>query len=190
MEWKTPIAEEARSRGLSPWDVEAELLGSGRGWRRRSSTWSAPTASRRPSTRAASWRRARSGWQARRSSCCRRSASAPEKDLRRLQELVARFAERDRRLRVASTLAENTARVLNALRPRRFPDSRDGPGHLQAAQPGAVPAVAVSGAVRAPWPPAPRRTPARRSGRPCSRCRASSRRSLQPRRPGAAPPAP
>jgi len=36
---------------------------------------------------------------------------------------VGDFVERDRRLRVASTLAENTARVLHELRPRRFPET-------------------------------------------------------------------
>ena len=46
-----------------------------------------------------------------------------DRDVRRLQALVAGFVERDKRLKVASTLAENTARVLHELRPRRFPDS-------------------------------------------------------------------
>jgi hypothetical protein len=35
--------------------------------------------------------------------------------------------ERDKRLKVASTLAENTARVLHDLRPRRFPESQMDP---------------------------------------------------------------
>ncbi len=51
-----------------------------------------------------------------------------DRDIRRLQELVARFTGRDRRLRVSSTLAENTARVLHQLRPRRFPDRQMNPG--------------------------------------------------------------
>ena len=50
-----------------------------------------------------------------------------DRDVARLQQLVAGFVERDRRLRVASTLAENTARVLHELRPRRFPPSEMDP---------------------------------------------------------------
>jgi hypothetical protein len=51
----------------------------------------------------------------------RRVGLVTEKEIARLQKLVGEFVERDRRLRVASTLAENTARVLHELRPRRFP---------------------------------------------------------------------
>jgi hypothetical protein len=128
MEWKTPIAEEARARGLSPWDVEAELLKAGPrlvpalidlvgayGF--------APAfdKSRELETREV--------WLAGSALFMLPKVGAiSEKDIRRLQELVARFTERDRRLRVASTLAENTARVLHALRPRRFPESQMDPG--------------------------------------------------------------
>ncbi len=51
----------------------------------------------------------------------RRVGLVSDRELARLQKLVGDFVERDRRLRVASTLAENTARVLHELRPRRFP---------------------------------------------------------------------
>ncbi len=51
----------------------------------------------------------------------RRIGMVPEREVHRLQRLVADFVERDRRLKTASTLAENTARVLHELRPRLFP---------------------------------------------------------------------
>jgi hypothetical protein len=51
----------------------------------------------------------------------RRIGHVTEREVARLQRLVGEFTERDRRMRVASTLAENTARVLHELRPRRFP---------------------------------------------------------------------
>ncbi|HVI97108.1 MAG TPA: hypothetical protein VM753_24000, partial [Anaeromyxobacter sp.] len=57
----------------------------------------------------------------------RRIGGVPEKEIARLQGLVAQFVERDRRLKIASTLAENTARVLHELRPRRFPPSEMDP---------------------------------------------------------------
>jgi hypothetical protein len=46
-----------------------------------------------------------------------------EADVACLQDIVAEVAARDRALPRASTLAENVARVLHGLRPRRFPDS-------------------------------------------------------------------
>lgn len=121
MEWRTPIAEEARARGMSPWEVEEELVRFGakvvpslvdllahygfaspfdhnRGLETRE-VWLAGSAL----------------------FLARRIRSVPEKELRRLEQLVQAFAERDRRLRIAPTLAENTARVLHELRPRRYP---------------------------------------------------------------------
>ncbi len=121
MMWKTPIAEEARARGFSPWEVEDELVKFGpkivpkivdllahygfapafdhnRGLETRE-VWLAGSAL----------------------FLARRIGLVSEKEIERLQRLVGEFVERDRRLRVASTLAENTARVLHELRPRRFP---------------------------------------------------------------------
>jgi len=121
MEWKTAIAEEARARGFSPWEVEEELVKFGpklvpklvdilahygfasafdhnRGLETRE-VWLAGSAL----------------------FLLRRIGLVSEKEIARLQKLVGDFVERDRRLRVASTLAENTARVLHELRPRRFP---------------------------------------------------------------------
>ncbi len=123
MEWKTAIAEEARARGFSPWEVEEELVKFGpkvvpklvdivahygfasvfdhnRGLETRE-VWLAGSAL----------------------FLLRRIGLVADKDLLRLQKLVGDFVERDRRLRVASTLAENTARILHELRPRRFPPS-------------------------------------------------------------------
>ena len=116
--------------------------GSGRRSCRSSSTSSRTTASRRPSTTTAGSRRARCGSRGARCSSSGGSAWSPEREIERLQRLVGEFVERDRRLRVASTLAENAARVLHELRPRRFPPTRDGPADLQAPQPGALPAPA------------------------------------------------
>jgi hypothetical protein len=50
-----------------------------------------------------------------------------------LQAVVAEVEERDRGVPVASTLAENVARVLHRLRPRRFPNTEADPGsnHLR-----------------------------------------------------------
>ncbi len=121
MEWRTAIAEEARARGFSPWEVEEELVRFGpklvpklvdlvahygfasafdhnRGLETRE-VWLAGSAL----------------------FLVRRVGLVADKEIHRLQRLVGEFVERDRRLRVASTLAENTARVLHALRPRRFP---------------------------------------------------------------------
>jgi hypothetical protein len=121
MEWKTAIAEEARARGFSPWEVEEQLVKFGpklvpklvdmlehygfaaafdhnRGLETRE-VWLAGSAL----------------------FLARRIGLVAEKEIARLQRCVAGFVERDRRLRVASTLAENTARVLHELRPRRFP---------------------------------------------------------------------
>ncbi len=123
MEWKTAIAEEARARGFSPWEVEEELVKFGpkvvpklvdmlehygfaaafdhnRGLETRE-VWLAGSAL----------------------FLLRRIGLVAEKEIARLQRCVGGFVERDRRLRVASTLAENTARVLHELRPRRFPPS-------------------------------------------------------------------
>jgi hypothetical protein len=127
MEWRTPIAEEARARGLSPWDVEAELVKFGPklvpalidlvahyGF--------APAfdKSRELETREV-WLAGSALF------LVPRVGAVAEPDVQRLQELVAGFVERDKRLRVASTLAENTARVLHQLRPRRFPESEMDP---------------------------------------------------------------
>lgn len=127
MEWKTPIAEEARSRGLSPWDVEAELL--------RFGTRLAPALvdlvsayGFAPAFDKSRELETREVWLAGSALfMLPKLGAVPDKEIHRLQELVARFAERDRRLRVASTLAENTARILNQLRPRRFPESQMDP---------------------------------------------------------------
>jgi len=128
MEWKTAIAEEARARGFSPWEVEEELVRFGpkvvpklvdlvahygfasafdhnRGLETRE-VWLAGSAL----------------------FLARRIGLVSEKEIGRLQKLVGEFVERDRRLRVASTLAENTARVLHELRPRRFPPTVMDPG--------------------------------------------------------------
>jgi hypothetical protein len=127
MEWRTAIAEEARARGMSPWDVEVELARFGpkvvpslvdllahygfaaafdhnRGFETRE-VWLAGAAL----------------------FLLRRLGAVSEREIERLQRLVAEFVERDRRLKVASTLAENTARVLHELRPRRFPPSEMDP---------------------------------------------------------------
>jgi len=127
MEWKTPIAEEARARGMSPWDVEAQLLRFGPkvvpplldlvahyGF-------AAPfDASRELETREV-WLAGSALFLA------RKVGVVSEREIARLQRLVGEFVARDRRLRVASTLAENTARVLHELRPRRFPPSEMDP---------------------------------------------------------------
>jgi hypothetical protein len=128
MEWKTAIAEEARARGFSPWEVEEELVRFGpkvvpklvdlvahygfasafdhnRGLETRE-VWLAGSAL----------------------FLVRRVGLVSEREIDRLQRLVGEFVERDRRLRVASTLAENTARVLHELRPRRFPPTVMDPG--------------------------------------------------------------
>jgi hypothetical protein len=135
MEWRTPIAEEARARGLSPWDVEAELVKFGPklvpalidlvahyGF--------APAfdKSRELETREV-WLAGSALF------LVPKVGAVAERDVARLQELVAGFVERDKRLRVASTLAENTARVLHQLRPRRFPESDMDPATNKLANP-------------------------------------------------------
>ena len=123
MEWRTPIAEEARARGLSPWDVEAELsrfgpkvvpalidLTAHYGF--------APAFDKQRELET------REVWLAGSALfLVPRLGAISERDVKRLQGLVAAFVERDKRLKVASTLAENTARVLHDLRPHRFPES-------------------------------------------------------------------
>jgi hypothetical protein len=128
MEWKTAIAEDARSRGLTPWDVEDELVRFGRRLAPAlvdlvSAYGFAPAfdKSRELETREV-WLAGSALFM------LVRVGAVPDREIARLQELVARFVERDRRLKVASTLAENTARILHQLRPRRFPDSVMDPG--------------------------------------------------------------
>jgi hypothetical protein len=127
MEWRTAIAEEARARGISPWEVEAQLLAFGPrvvpalvdlvahyGF--------APAFDRERELET------REVWLAGSALfLLRRVGAVSEREIHRLQRLVADFVERDRRLKVASTLAENTARVLHELRPRRFPPSEMDP---------------------------------------------------------------
>jgi len=123
MEWKTPIAEEARARGLSPWDAEAELL--------RFGPKVVPALidlvahyGFAPAFDKGRELETREVWLAGSALfLVPRLGAIAERDVKRLQELVAGFVERDKRLKVASTLAENTARVLHRLRPRRFPES-------------------------------------------------------------------
>jgi hypothetical protein len=124
MEWRTPIAEEARARGLSPWDVEEEL--------RRFGPKVVPALidllahyGFAPAFDKQRELETREVWLAGSALfLVPKVGAVQERDVRRLQELVGGFVERDKRLKVASTLAENTARVLHLLRPRRFPESR------------------------------------------------------------------
>lgn len=123
MEWKTPIAEEARARGYSPWEVETELVKFGPKLVPRLVDLlehygfaSAFDHNRGLETREV-WLAGSALFLA------RRIGLVAEREIARLQKLVGDFVERDRRLRVASTLAENVARVLHELRPRRFPAS-------------------------------------------------------------------
>jgi hypothetical protein len=121
MEWRTPIAEEARARGFSPWEVEEELVRFGPKVVPRLVDLVAHYgfASAFDHARGLETREV---WLAGSALfLVRRVGLVTEKDIGRLQKLVGEFVERDRRLRVASTLAENTARVLHELRPRRFP---------------------------------------------------------------------
>jgi uncharacterized protein DUF4303 len=122
MEWRTPIAEEARARGMSPWDVEAELA--------RFGAKAVPAlvdllahygfASPFDHNRGLETREV---WLAGSALfLLRRIGGVHEREIARLQKLVGEFVERDRRLKIAPTLAENTARVLWQLRPRRFPE--------------------------------------------------------------------
>jgi Domain of unknown function (DUF4303) len=127
MEWRTPIAEEARARGLSPWDVEAELV--------RFGPKVVPSLidlvahyGFAPAFDKSRELETREIWLAGSALfLLLKAGGVAERDIRRLRELVAAFVERDKRLKVASTLAENTARVLRALRPRRFPESQMDP---------------------------------------------------------------
>lgn len=121
MEWRTPIAEEARARGMTPWDVEEELV--------RFGPKVAPALvdlvahyGFAPPFDHARGLETREVWLAGSALfLLRRVGPVPEREVGRLQGLVQAFVERDRRLKVASTLAENTARMLHHLRPRRFP---------------------------------------------------------------------
>lgn len=121
MEWKTPIAEEARARGYSPWEVEDELVKFGPklvpklvDMLEHYGFASAFDHNRGLETREV-WLAGSALFLA------RRIGLVADREIARLQKLVGDFVERDRRLRVASTLAENVARVLHELRPRRFP---------------------------------------------------------------------
>jgi hypothetical protein len=121
MEWRTAIAEEARARGFSPWEVEEELARFGPKVVPRLVDLVAHYgfASAFDHNRGLETREV---WLAGSALfLVRRIGLVAEREIERLQRLVGEFVERDRRLRVASTLAENTARVLHELRPRRFP---------------------------------------------------------------------
>jgi hypothetical protein len=135
LEWNTPIAEEARARGMSPWDVEEQIVKFGAkavphlidlvshyGFA------SAFDKSRELETREV-WLAGSALF------LVRRIGLVSDKELARLQQLVGEFVERDRRLRVASTLAENTARVLHELRPRRFPPTEMHPNTFKLLNP-------------------------------------------------------
>jgi len=127
MEWKTPIAEEARARGISPWEVEAELARFGPKVVPSLVDLVAHYGFAPPFDKARNLE-TREVWLAGSALfLARRIGAVSEKEVARLQRLVAEFVERDRRLKVASTLAENVARVLHELRPRRFPPSRMDP---------------------------------------------------------------
>jgi hypothetical protein len=135
MEWHTPIAEEARARGMSPWDVEEQLVKLGA----KAVPHLVDLVSHYGFASAFDKAReleTREVWLAGSALfLVRRIGLVTERDVARLQELVARFVERDRRLRVASTLAENTARVLHELRPRRFPASEIHPNTFKLLNP-------------------------------------------------------
>lgn len=135
MEWRTPIAEEARARGLSPWDVEVEL-------RRCGPKVVAPLIDLlahygfAPAFDKQRELETREIWLAGSALfLVPRVGAVSEREVRRLQGLVAAFVERDKRLKVASTLAENTARVLHELRPRRFPESEMDPSSYKLLNP-------------------------------------------------------
>ncbi|ABS24429.1 conserved hypothetical protein [Anaeromyxobacter sp. Fw109-5] len=123
MEWKTPIAEEARARGMSPWEVEVELARFGPKVVPKLVDLLAHYGFAPPFDSARELE-TREVWLAGSALfLVRRIGLVPESQIRRLQALVGAFEERDRRLKIASTLAENTARVLHELRPRKFPES-------------------------------------------------------------------
>jgi hypothetical protein len=121
MMWKTPIAEEARARGISPWDVEEQLVRLGPKVVPRLVDLVAHYGFA-PAFDHARGLETREVWLAGSALfLARRIGLVSDREIERLQRLVGGFVDRDRRLRVASTLAENTARVLHELRPRRFP---------------------------------------------------------------------
>jgi uncharacterized protein DUF4303 len=127
MEWRTPIAEEARARGLSPWEVETELARFGPKVVPSLVDLVAHYGFAPPFDKARGLE-TREVWLAGSALfLARRIGAMSEREIARLQRLVAEFVERDRRLKVASTLAENVARVLHELRPRRFPPSEMDP---------------------------------------------------------------
>jgi hypothetical protein len=127
MEWRTPIAEEARARGLSPWDVEEQLAQFGPKVVPALIDLLAHYGFAPPFDHARGLE-TREVWLAGSALfLVRRIGVISEKEIVRLRRLVADFIERDRRLKVASTLAENVARVLHELRPRRFPPSQMDP---------------------------------------------------------------
>ncbi|HSM92446.1 MAG TPA: hypothetical protein VLT47_06110, partial [Anaeromyxobacteraceae bacterium] len=135
MEWNTPIAEEARARGMSPWDVEEQLVRFGA----KAVPHLVDLVSHYGFANAFDRSReleTREVWLAGSALfLVRRIGLVSDRDLARLQHLVAQFVERDRRLRVASTLAENTARVLHELRPRRFPPTEMHPNTFKLLNP-------------------------------------------------------
>jgi hypothetical protein len=145
MEWNTPISEEARVRGISPWEVEEQLVKFGA----KAVPHLVDLVSHYGFANAFDKAReleTREVWLAGSALfLVRRIGLVSDRDLARLQQLVAQFVERDRRLRVASTLAENTARVLHELRPRRFPPTEMHPNTFKLLNPepflpGAAPA--------------------------------------------------
>lgn len=135
MEWSTPIAEEARARGISPWDVEEQLVKFGA----KAVPHLVDLVSHYGFASAFDKAReleTREVWLAGSALfLVRRIGLASDRELVRLQRLVGEFVERDRRLRVASTLAENAARVLHALRPRRFPPTEMHPNTFKLLNP-------------------------------------------------------
>jgi len=154
MEWRTPIAEEARARGLSPWEVEAELARFGPKVVPSLVDLVAHYGFAPPFDKARGLE-TREVWLAGSALfLARRLGAVSEREIARLQRLVAEFVERDRRLKVASTLAENVARVLHELRPRRFPASEMDPATYKLLNPepflpGAVAAARAAGGARA-----------------------------------------
>ncbi|MGB8933107.1 MAG: DUF4303 domain-containing protein [Anaeromyxobacteraceae bacterium] len=135
MEWSTPISEEARARGMSPWEVEEQLVKFGA----KAVPHLIDLVSHYGFANAFDKSReleTREVWLAGSALfLVRRIGLVTDRDLLRLQRLVAEFVERDRRLRVASTLAENTARVLHDLRPRRFPSTEMHPNTFKLLNP-------------------------------------------------------
>jgi len=127
MEWRTPIAEEARSRSISPWDIEEQLVRLGPKVVPSLIDLVAHYGFAPPFDHARGLE-TREVWLAGSALfLVKRMGAVAEREIERLQRVLAEFVERDRRLRVASTLAENVARVLHELRPRRFPPSEMDP---------------------------------------------------------------